>query len=123
MTIAELYWLTRLPGINGTLCFLSAVGIVLSLMAIVIYTINVLDSDLEPLPAEFRRFLWILHSATMLLTLAQMFIPDREDLAIIVAGSYVTSDEEISKLPANTAKALNKFLESLTDEATPETKP
>lgn len=102
---------------NVMIAILIVMGIVGGAAAIV-FTFSLTDTD--PELERFREFckqhwkppLWI--SVAMILFIVA--VPAKKDLAWILGGGItwkVAQSEEVQKLPENTAKAVNHFLESV----------
>lgn len=112
--MSEMYWITRLDGINifvGILLFMSAVT---SLVFFIGYASNEFRIDSNYTKACFillKRFALLF----ALLSLLFIFIPSKKDMIMIlgIGGTidYIKSNETIKQLPDRCINALDKFLE------------
>lgn len=121
MDAMDIYWLTRLPALHEYLS-------VIAMLSCVVFTIGfcILLTGMEYMSrddcngriwrAVFKKTFLPALFLTGVTSLGSVLCPDREDLAIILAGSYVVNNEEMSNIPDNAAAAINKFLKDYSEE-------
>lgn len=122
MDASTLYWLTRLPELREVMP-VGFFGILLFVSGVVFFSITVVSLiGGDDITADNRALLLKIGATTLksfvsfalalaVFSCAKALLPTKQDLAIIAGGYYVSNSEEISKLPENTAAALNRFLE------------
>ena len=117
----EIYWITRLNGINVFLNVITVVGIVFTVISIVGYIVTKNDDYVDDCWKE----LWIklfkyCFPATIIVTLLFIFTPTTKEAFMIygVGGTidYVKSNETAKQLPDKCMKALDKWVESLNED-------
>jgi hypothetical protein len=114
MSPLTLYLLTRIDRIDNFFFTVSCLSFTVSLFMLFGYLIY---SEDEKIKAD--KFIWI--SKCSIVTCAifgflLIWIPSKKDLAVIFGLSYVTQNQNITKIPDNAAKAVNKFLEDFLGE-------
>lgn len=112
----EIYWITRLDGIQAFF----AICTILLIMAIVILFINILASDDEDQRAESQKWLKKLFCSLPFFILTLIFIPSTKD-ALLIYGlggtiDYVKGNGTARKLPEKAVMALDKYLEELSKD-------
>ena len=121
--MAEIYWLTRLAGIE-TLAFLLLVGSVVVVIVAAIWYANTSEDYMEEERDALMKLIkkWKSTWVCLLLfgILGTIFIPtQREILLIYGLGStidYIKSNDKAKKLPDKAVDALTKYLETLNEE-------
>lgn len=109
----EIYWITRLDGIQAFF----AICTILVIAAIVILFINILASDDEDQRAESQKWLNKLFCSLPFFILTLIFIPSTKD-ALLIYGlggtiDYVKGNDTARKLPEKAVMALDKYLDEL----------
>ena len=114
----EIYWITRLNGINIFLNVMTVLGIVLTVISIGGYIITKNDDYVDDCWKE----LWIklfkyCFPATIIVTLLFIFTPTTKEALMIwgVGGTidYVKSNETAKQLPDKCINALDAWVDSL----------
>ena len=117
----EIYWITRLNGINVFLNVITVVGIVFTVISIVGYIVTKNDDCVDDCWKKF----WIklfkyCFPTTIMITLLFIFTPTTKEALMIygVGGTidYVKSNETAKQLPDKCMKALDKWVESLNED-------
>lgn len=73
------------------------------------------EEDVAKYEPMFTKKLKLVFTILVVLVVVKVLIPTQKEIALIIGGSYVLNNEEISKLPTNTVKAVNTFLEEYTN--------
>lgn len=109
----EIYWITRLDGIQAFF----AICTILVIVAIVILFINILASDEEDEKNKSQKWLKKLFCSLPFFILPLIFIPSTKDALLIygLGGSldYVKGNDTAKKLPEKAVIALDKYLDEL----------
>lgn len=127
-----IYWITRLNNIRdfgGVLCFFGTIGLV---VAIVLYYVPP-DSEINretKLEKRRKASRWVLWVAPIMLCIGiilQLFIPTTHEAMFIALGGktldYVQADTSLQKIPAQTTKLIESYIEkALKDFEQKETK-
>ena len=117
----EIYWLTRLNGINTFFNVMTVFGIVFTVISIVGYIVTKNDDYVDDCWKEF----WIklfkyCFPTTIIITLLFIFTPTtKEALMILGVGGtidYVKSNDTAKQLPDKCIEALDKWANSLNEE-------
>lgn len=109
----EIYWITRLDGIQAFF----AICTILVIMAIVILFIHKIESDDEDEKTKSQKWLKVLLCGLPFFVLPLMFIPSTKDALLIygLGGSldYIKGNDTAKKLPEKAVMALDRYLEEL----------
>lgn len=117
----EIYWITRLDGINAFLNVMMAFGIVFTVISIGGYIITKNDDFVD----DYWKELWIklfkyCFPTTIIITLLFIFTPTTKEALMIygVGGTidYVKSNDSAKQLPDKCIKALDKWVGSLNED-------
>lgn len=116
--MAELYWITTLGRISITIT-LVCVGLMFVLLVLGLASAIFYDDECFPFKT-CEKWLYRCGGSLIFLLVVQCFIPSTEELyAIYGIGTvidYAQDSEEVQKIPDNAVKAINSYLESLTDK-------
>ena len=118
-----LYWFTRFEELHnwaGILTSILGIAVVVHLLACTIWLGIAADSydDNEKKAAKSAsKWAKLLIPLFTITSLMMILVPTNKQLAIIIAGSYVTQNEEMIKVPTKATKVLNKFMDEYLDEA------
>lgn len=110
MSTFQLYLLTRLDAFSQTFNVLSWGTFILTLITAVFglfHKAQIYDISFE------EAFKATKYSAIVfcIICFISCLIPNKKDMALIVAGKWATNSAEMQKLPENVVKVTNKFLE------------
>lgn len=109
----EIYWITRLDGIQAFF----AICTILVIVAIVILFINILASDEEDKKTKSQKWLKVILCSLPFFILPLIFIPSTKDALLIygLGGSldYIKGNDTAKKLPEKAVMALDRYLEEL----------
>ena len=117
----EIYWLTRLDGINTFFNVMTTFGIIFTVISIGGYLITKNDDYVDDCWKEF----WIklfkyCFPTTIIITLLFIFTPTTKEALMIwgVGGTidYVKSNDTAKQLPDKCIEALDKWVDSLNKE-------
>ena len=117
----EIYWLTRLNGINTFFNVMTVFGIVFTIISIVGYIVAKNDDYIDDCWKE----LWIklfkyCFPTTIIVTLLFIFTPTTKEAFMIwgVGGTidYVKSNDTAKQLPDKCIEALDKWVDSLNED-------
>lgn len=117
----EIYWITRLNGINAFLNVIMVFGIVFTVISIVRYIVTKNDDYVDDCWKEF----WIklfkyCFPTTIIITLLFIFTPTTKEALMIygVGGTidYVKSNDTAKQLPDKCIEALDKWVDSLNEQ-------
>ena len=117
----EIYWITRLNGINVFLNVITVFGIVFTVISIVGYIVTKNDDCVDDCWKKF----WIklfkyCFPATIIVTLLFIFTPTTKEALMIwgVGGTidYVKSNDTAKQLPDKCIEALDKWIDSLNEQ-------
>ena len=117
----EIYWLTRLDGINIFLGVMMIVGLLLTIISAIAYITTKINDYID----EYWHELWIkllkyCFPTTIIVTLLFIFTPTTQEALMIygVGGTidYVKSNETAKQLPDKCIEALDQWLNSLNEE-------
>lgn len=117
----EIYWLTRLDGINIFLYIMAIVGLVLTIISAITYIITKTDDYTDNCWNE----LWIklfkyCFPTTIIITLLFILTPTTKEALMIwgVGGTidYIKSKETAKQLPDKCIEALDKWVDSLNED-------
>lgn len=121
----EIYWLTRLDGINIFLYIMGIVGWVLTIISAIAYIITKTDTKTDDYIDKCWNELWIklykyCFPTTIIVTLLFIFTPTTKE-AFMIYGvgetiDYVKSNETAKQLPDKCIEALDQWLNSLNEE-------
>lgn len=125
----EIYWITRLDGINTFLSILVVLGVIALVLFIIGYWAKeylkpyideYVDDDEYVVACMMPKFSKPFVIAGVVATLLLIFIPTTKEALLIygVGGAidYVQSNETIKKLPDKAVEALDKYLDELNYE-------
>lgn len=117
----EIYWLTRLDGINIFLFIIMIVGLVLTIISAMAYIACKNDSSVDDCWNE----LWVklfkcCFPTTIIVILLFIFTPTTKEALMIwgVGGTidYVKSNDTAKQLPDKCIKALDKWVNTLNEK-------
>lgn len=117
----EIYWITRLNGINVFLNVITVFGIVFTVISIGGYIFTKNDDCVDDCWKKF----WIklfkyCFPATIIVTLLFIFTPTTKEALMIwgVGGTidYVKSNDTAKQLPDKCIEALDKWIDSLNEQ-------
>jgi hypothetical protein len=117
----EIYWITRLDGINVLLNVMTVLGIVFTVISIGGYIITKNDDHVDDCWKKF----WIklfkyCFPTTIIITLLFIFTPTTKEALMIwgVGGTidYVKSNDTAKQLPDKCIEALDKWVDSLNEQ-------
>lgn len=115
--MGEMYWITRFDGLLAVVILLLIISIVITIASIAMY----FDSRDEDAEKANRKRAIVFGSIGTFLLIAQVFIPTTKQALIIygVGGSidYIKSNDTAKHLPDKAIIALDKYLESINEEA------
>lgn len=117
----EIYWITRLDGINVLLNIMTVLGIVFTVISIGGYIITKNDDYVDDCWVEFwiKRFKYCFPT-TIIVTLLFIFTPTTKEALMIwgVGGTidYVKSNKTAKQLPDKCIDALDKWVDSLNED-------
>ena len=117
----EIYWLTRLDGINIFLYIMVIVGLVLTIISAIAYIVTKTDDYTDKCWNElWIKLLKYCFPTTIIVTLLFIFTPTTKEAFMIygVGGTidYVKSNETAKQLPDKCIEALDQWLNSLNEE-------
>lgn len=120
ITAWDIYWITRLDGLNVFLC----VCVICYLIAFVggaIFTCarEIWSEDFWPQAKKIWRWGAI---SFLVLVLISVFIPTTKEVVAIYMIPKITNNEQVQKLPDNAMKALNGKFEEWIADMTPKKK-
>lgn len=112
----EIYWITRLDGIQAFF----AICTILVIAAIIILFINILILNDEYEKTKSQKWFKVLLCSLPFFILPLMFIPSTKDALLIygLGGSldYVKGNDTAKKLPEKAVMALDRYLEELSKD-------
>ena len=117
----EIYWITRLDGINAFFNVMTVLGLVFTVISIGGYIVTKNDDYVDDCWKE----LWIklfkyCFPTTIIITLLFILTPTTKEALMIwgIGGTidYVKSNETAKQLPDKCIKALDKWVDSLDEE-------
>lgn len=115
----EIYWITRLDDISFFLGSISIISGILFVLAAFVITVASNEGDLSIVKGGITS-IKISLSAFLLSMTINVFVPTTKDAMLIfgVGGTidYIKSNETINKLPDKCVKALEAWVESLTEK-------
>lgn len=114
--MTEIYWITRLDGINLFFCIV----MVFSLIGIIgLMTIIFLDGRPQEMFKKFTKYIKIVTISFVIGILGVTFIPTTNDVMLMYGlgtiKEYVDSNEKAKELPDKAIDALNKYLDEIND--------
>lgn len=115
--MTEIYWITRLDGINLFFCIL----MIFSLIGIIgLTTIIFLDGrPPEEMFKKFAKYIKIVTISFVIGILGVTFIPTTNDVMLMYGlgtiKEYVDNNEKTKELPDKAIDALNKYLDKIND--------
>lgn len=117
--MSEIYWITRLDDISFFLGSISIICGILFALAVFVIAIAESEGDSSILKGGITTIKFSL-SAFLLSMTINVFVPTTKDAMLIfgVGGTidYIKSNETINKLPDKCVKALDAWVESLTEK-------
>lgn len=121
--MAEIYWLTRLAGVETLALFLLVVSVVVVIVAAVWYfstSEDYMEEERDVLMKLIKKWKSTWVCSLLFGILGTIFIPtQREILLIYGLGStidYIKSNDKAKELPDKAVDALTKYLETLNEE-------
>ncbi len=118
-TELQIYWLTRLPVLGEAFMVISVFGTIASILVICAWFTH----DPQQYTPKFKDY--FITIAVLLGTIfsgaGAILTPNKEELAIILAGSYLAKSELPTKMEAAISKYLDGYLDTPT-EITPSKK-
>jgi hypothetical protein len=124
-----IYWITRLPELKELVTpgfGIWLVGIILLVVGTALLMVdqeelvdNVKDGDDTSAPAfaflmvkrNIRWTSWVVGVWIFVGSIVGVLLPNYKDMGVIAAATWATNSEEMSKLPDNVVRTLNKFME------------
>jgi len=120
MSIFELWLLTTfIPELSGTLNVFAWISALCVIITFVMVLVAEFDEDMKTPAKKYGRIAVICLATFGTLT---CFVPNERQMLLIAGGYTATNNAEIKKLPSNAAKAVNAWLDAVTEAAKPETK-
>ena len=120
MTTSEVYWLTRLDGINTLLlllCFGSLIiAFLLSLVSYLHADTSLMGEEEESAKNFAKRALKLGLLTALLTGSASVFVPTTKELIAIYGISYLTQNKDAREIPAEALKVLNQKLKEMESE-------
>jgi hypothetical protein len=121
--MAEIYWLTRLAGVETLALFLLVFSVVVAIVAAVWYfstSEDYMEEERDVLMKLVKKWKSTWVCSLLFGILGTVFIPtQREILLIYGLGStidYIKSNDKAKELPDKAVDALTKYLETLNEE-------
>lgn len=119
--MSELYWLTRLDGINIVLGILLFISIVVAAVFLIGFAISGWKVTADDYTEKDLKTLKMSTLISVLLSVLFVFVPSKEDALLIwgVGGTidYIKSNKTAKQLPDKCIKALDKWVdECMLDE-------
>ena len=121
--MAEIYWLTRLAGVETLALFLLVFSVVVAIVAAVWYfstSEDYMEEERDVLMKLVKKWKSTWVCSLLFGILGTIFIPtQREILLIYGLGStidYIKSNDKAKELPDKAVDALTKYLETLNEE-------
>ena len=112
MSLFELYLISILDSVGSFFITVFVLSIIFSIVMLISSTDYRDKEDKQPL------YSWAKRSASLgtLMLLLAVATPNTKQMMFILDGYMVTNTAGVEKLPENTVKAINTFLESMTEE-------
>jgi hypothetical protein len=111
----QVYLFTRLDGINIFFMITAVAGVILSIIAIVVYY-STLDSEYSKDEHLFvDKYLKPIIAITAISIGVSIALPTQKDMAAIILLPKVVNNQDIQKMPADAAKLLRVKLEQWID--------
>jgi uncharacterized membrane protein len=117
----DIYWITRLDGINGTLSVFVALAVTALICTALFYgmwinTGYLTNDDKNTHWGWYKKWLISLSFLIIALSLLVTFIPTTKEAAAIYLIPKIANNEQVQKLPDNAMKFLNGKLEEWVSE-------
>ena len=117
----EIYWITRLDGINAFLIIIMVVGLVLTISSATAYIVVKNEDYIDGCWSKFWvKLIKCCFPTTIIVALLLIFIPTTNEALMIwgVGGTidYVKSNDTAKQLPDKCIKALDEWVESMYEE-------
>ena len=116
--MSEIYWITRLDGLNGLLVAFIVISAVLSMIFTILYFVGRSDEWGEV--SIFKRILKASIPTFIISALLYVFTPTKEDMFLIygVGGTvdYIKQNDKAKQLPDKCINALDAWVDSLNDK-------
>lgn len=117
--MSELYWITRLDGINTFFIIILTIAIFALVFCIVYYCYSLEEEKLDGI-IHAKRYITICSIAFFIGLFGKIFVPTTKEAMIIygIGGTidYIQSNETAKQLPDKCIKALDMWIEELTKE-------
>lgn len=114
----QMYWLTRLDGINNCIVTFIVFSVVFTTVFSIMCLVNKYDTCDEELTKSSANYLKWLYPLTIVLSLVYVFIPSTKDAFLIygVGGTidYIKQDSVATQLPHKVLVALDKYVDEIT---------
>lgn len=120
MSIFELWLLTTaIPGVDGVMTLLLGGLLVfgLTLGILYVFTYDIYDEATKSIAAFTKRNVKKYALCAVVLSLFSALLPSERQMLLIAGGYTATNNAEIKKLPTNAAKAVNAWLDAVTEAA------
>lgn len=120
----QIYWITRLDSLCTSITIMFVVPFIIWVIANIIYCVaNITDDIQKDNKPIYRKWLFKITPIYLVILLGlSCFIPSTKEVAAIYLIPKIVNNEQIQKLPNNTALFLNKKLEQWIDKMTNEEK-
>lgn len=119
----NLYWLTRVDGINGLVL---ALGVICLVACFLIPFVCMMTSDFDSYKEDdeikerkatrakyMKKTKWLLPLGFFFI-LCRIMIPSQKDIVLIIAGGktidFIQTDTSVSKIPSQTTAIISQFL-------------
>lgn len=114
MDFITIYALTIIPNLAVPLNILGLCCLIFTFGCLILWLVCYFDGD-GPLK-QTRKCSMISATITIVLMIVAGLIPSERQMYAIIGGYYVSNIDGVDKLPKNTVKAMNKFLEKYSEE-------
>ena len=116
--MSEIYWITRLDGLNGLLVAFITISAALSMVFTILYFVG--NSEEWEEVSIFKRIAKTSIPTFIISTLLYVFTPTKEDIFLIygVGGTvdYIKQNDKAKQLPDKCINALDAWVDSLNDK-------
>lgn len=109
--MSEIYWITRLDGINGALIAFAIISFIVAGIAVIAWaTENLYDEEL----LICKRFIWTFTAIFVTSVLGIVFTPTTKDMLLIYAAGgsieYIKNNDVAKQLPDKCIQAIDALL-------------
>lgn len=114
-TTTQLYWITRLDGLNFIFIIFAIISVIVTAFSSIINFVEIGNGGDEEIINKTKKLSKNSFIISLIFISFSIFIPSKDEVIFIVAGGktidFIKNDTSINKIPAQTTKLITDYLD------------